>query len=111
MHRSRAGTTRSPAPTWSRRRDRAMTDRISPKQFQEAEGVKDWRVLGGDGGTAFFRTGSFAASARLVLAISELPGVDDQRLAVDVRHDGVTVRMITFTKDYAGMTRGHVELA
>jgi 4a-hydroxytetrahydrobiopterin dehydratase len=88
-----------------------MTDRISPKQFQEAEGVEDWRVLGGDGGTAFFRTGSFAASARLVLAISELPGVDDQRPAVDVRHDGVTVRMITFTKDYAGMTQGHVELA
>jgi 4a-hydroxytetrahydrobiopterin dehydratase len=88
-----------------------MTDRISPKQFQEAEGVEDWRVLGGDGGTAFFRTGSFAESARLVLAISGLPGVDDQRPAIDVRHDGVTVRMITFTKDYAGMTQGHVELA
>jgi 4a-hydroxytetrahydrobiopterin dehydratase len=88
-----------------------MTDRISPKQFQEAEGVEDWRVLGGDGGTAFFRTGSFAESTRLVLAISELPGVDDQRPAIDVRHDGVTVRMITFTKDYAGMTQGHVELA
>ena len=88
-----------------------MSDKISPKQFQEAEGVEDWRVLGGDGATAFFRSGSLAASARLVLAISELPGVDDQRPAIDVRQDGVTVRMITFTKDYAGMTRGHVELA
>jgi 4a-hydroxytetrahydrobiopterin dehydratase len=88
-----------------------MIEKISPKQFQEAEGVEDWRVLGGDGATAFFRTPSLAASARLVLAIGELPGVDDQHPAIDVRHDGVTVRMITFTKEYAGMTRGHVELA
>jgi 4a-hydroxytetrahydrobiopterin dehydratase len=88
-----------------------MIDQISPKQFHEAEGVEDWRVLGGDGATAYFRTGSFAAGARLVQAISELPRVDDQRPAIDVRHDGVTVRMITFTADYGGMTRGHVELA
>lgn len=88
-----------------------MNDAISPKQFYEAEGVEDWRVLGGDGATAYFRTPSFATSAKLVHAISALPGVDDQRPAVDVRHDGVTVRMITFTKDYAGMTQRHVELA
>jgi 4a-hydroxytetrahydrobiopterin dehydratase len=88
-----------------------MKDAISPKQFHEAEGVEDWRVLGGDGATAYFRTPSFATSAKLVQAISALPGVDDQRPAVDVRHDGVTVRMITFTKDYAGMTQRHVELA
>jgi 4a-hydroxytetrahydrobiopterin dehydratase len=88
-----------------------MTDAISPKQFHQAEGVEDWRVLGGDGATAYFRTPSFATSAKLVQAISALPGVDDQRPAVDVRHDGVTVRMITFTKDYAGMTQRHVELA
>ena len=43
--------------------------------------------------------------ARLVQAISELAGVDDLQPDVDVRQDGVTVRMITFTKDYAGMTR------
>ena len=88
-----------------------MKDAISPKQFHQAEGVEDWRVLGGDGATAYFRTPSFATSAKLVQAISALPGVDDERPAVDVRHDGVTVRMITFTKDYAGMTQRHVELA
>ena len=88
-----------------------MKDAISPKQFHEAEGVEDWRVLGGDGATAYFRTPSFATSAKLVQAISALPGVDDERPAVDVRPDGVTVRMITFTKDYAGMTQRHVELA
>ena len=88
-----------------------MTDRITPKQFTEAEGVEDWRILGGDGATAYFRTGSYAMGARLVQAIGELAGVDDQHPAIDVRRDGVTVRMITFTAGYAGMTTGHVELA
>ena len=88
-----------------------MKDAISPKQFHQADGTEDWRVLGGDGATAYFSTPSFATSARLVQAISALTGIDDERPAVDVRHDGVTVRMITFTKDYAGMTQRHVELA
>ena len=88
-----------------------MKDAISPKQFHQSDGVEDWRVLGGDGATAYFRTPSFETSAKLVQAISALPGVDDERPAVDVRHDGVTVRMIAFTKDYAGMTQRHVELA
>ena len=87
-----------------------MTDHISPKQFRESEGVEDWRVLG-DGANAFFRTGSFAAGARLVQAISELPGVDDHHPDIDVRHDGVTVRLITFTDDYGGMSRRDLELA
>jgi len=88
-----------------------MKDAISPKQFHQSEGVEDWRVLGGDGATAYFRTPSFGQSARFVQAISALPGVDHERPAVDVRNDGVTVRMITFTKEYAGMTQRHVELA
>ena len=88
-----------------------MIDGISPKQFHESEGAGDWRVLGGDGATAYFRTGSLAAGALLVQAISELPGVEDLRPDVDVRQNGVTVRMITFTADYAGMTRRHVDLA
>ena len=87
-----------------------MTDQISPKQIHESEGVADWRVLG-DGACAYFRTGSFAAGARLVQAMRSLPGVDDLHPDVDVRHNGVTVRMITITDDYAGMTRRHIELA
>jgi 4a-hydroxytetrahydrobiopterin dehydratase len=87
-----------------------MSDHISPTQFRESEGVDDWRVLG-DGANAYFRTGSFAAGARLVEAISELPGVDEQRPDVDVRHDGVTVRLLKISEDYAGMTRGIVEIA
>ena len=87
-----------------------MTDQISPKQFRESEGVEDWRVVG-DGANAFFRTGSLAAGARLVQAIGALPGVDDLRPDVDVRHDGVTVRMVAFIEGYGGMIQGHVELA
>jgi 4a-hydroxytetrahydrobiopterin dehydratase len=87
-----------------------MTDRLSPKQFQESAGVEDWRVLG-EGACAYFRTGSFAAGARLVQAIGELPGVDDHQPQVDVRHDGVTVRLITATDDYRGMSARDVELA
>ena len=87
-----------------------MTDQITPKQFRESEGVEDWRVLG-DGANAYFQTGSFAAAARLVQSISELPGVDDIRPDIDVRQDGVTVRMVAFIEGYGGMLRAHVDLA
>src|SRR3979411_2426689 len=81
-----------------------MTDYISPKQFHDSEGVEEWRVLS-DGACAYFRTTSFAASARFVQAISEMPGVDDHQPDIDVRHDGVTVRLITVTDDYWGMSK------
>jgi 4a-hydroxytetrahydrobiopterin dehydratase len=87
-----------------------MTDGISPKQFHEAGGVEDWRVVG-DGACAYFRTGSLAAGARLVRAISELPGVEDHAPDIDLRRDGVTVRLITYTDDYYGTSRRDVEAA
>ena len=87
-----------------------MTDRITARQFHEAEGVEDWRVLG-EGACTYFRTGSFAAGARLVQAISELPDLDDHHPDVDIRHAGVTVRLITITDDYYGMSQRDVELA
>jgi 4a-hydroxytetrahydrobiopterin dehydratase len=86
-----------------------MTDPISPSQFYEAEGVEDWRLTS-EGATAFFRTQSFAESARLVQVISELHGIEDHRPGIDVRHDGVTVHMITYTGDYFGPSRRDVEL-
>lgn len=87
-----------------------MTDSISPKQFHETEGVADWRLTS-EGATAFFRTRSFAESARFVLAISELPGVEAHRPGIDVRHDGVTIHTITYTNDYFGPSHRDVELA
>jgi 4a-hydroxytetrahydrobiopterin dehydratase len=87
-----------------------MTEKITPTQFRESEGVDDWRILG-DGANAYFRTRSLAESAELVRAIGELPGVDDHAPDIDVRPDGVTVRLVTFTEDYGGMTRRDLELA
>ena len=87
-----------------------MDDRITPKQFHEAEGTEDWRVIG-DGACAFFRTGTFAAAVRLVHAIGDLPGVDNHQPDVDVRQDGVTVRLVTMSDDYMGMTRRDIEIA
>jgi 4a-hydroxytetrahydrobiopterin dehydratase len=87
-----------------------VTDGITPKQFHESEGVDDWRVVG-DGACAYFPTTSFAASARLVQAIGDLPGVERHRPDVDVRHDGVTVRLLTYTEDYYGVSRRDVEMA
>jgi 4a-hydroxytetrahydrobiopterin dehydratase len=87
-----------------------MTDRISPKQFHESEGVEDWRVIG-DGACAYFRTGSSVAGARLVQAISQLPGVEDHKPDADLRYDGVTLRLITYTDDYYGVSQRDVEMA
>ena len=87
-----------------------MTDQITVRQFHEADGVGDWRVVS-DGACAYFRTGSFAEGARLVQAISELPGVEGHGPDVDMRGDGVTVRLITYTDNYYGMSRRDIELA
>jgi 4a-hydroxytetrahydrobiopterin dehydratase len=87
-----------------------MTERIGPRQFHRADGVEDWRILG-EGACTYFRTRSFAAGARLVQAISQLAGLDDHRPDVDLQHTGVTVRLITITDDYYGLSQRDVELA
>ncbi len=87
-----------------------MKDGITARQFRESEGVEDWPVVG-DGACAYFPTGSFAASARLVQAISELPGVEDHPPDIDIRPDGVTVRVITVADDWYGMSQRDIELA
>jgi len=89
----------------------AKAEQISPSQFVESEGVEDWRLVGSDGACAYFRAPSFAEGARLVHAISALPRVDEPQVAVDVRRDGVTVSLITITKDYFGVSTRDVELA
>jgi 4a-hydroxytetrahydrobiopterin dehydratase len=91
-------------------KEACMTDQITPSNFHEAEGIEDWRLTS-EGATAFFRTRSFAESARFVQAISELQGVEDHRPGIDVRHDGITVHMITYTDDYFGPSQRDVELA
>jgi len=87
-----------------------MSDWITMRTFHESDGVEDWRVVG-EGACAYFRTGSFAAGARLVNAISELTGVDDHQPDVDLRYDGVIVRLITVAPDYYGLSERDLELA
>jgi 4a-hydroxytetrahydrobiopterin dehydratase len=87
-----------------------MPDPISPRQFHETEGVEDWRVLA-DGAVAYFATGSFADGVRFVDAIAELPGLRPSQPDIDLRHDGVTVRLITIDGTFYGMTSRDVELA
>lgn len=85
-------------------------ERIRPQQFHETVGLGDWRVLG-EGACAYFRTGSLTVGARLVQAISELPGVEAGHPDIDVRYDSVTVRLITITSDYYGLSERDVDLA
>ena len=90
-----------------------MTDKsqpLTPTNFEATPGVEDWRVLS-EGACAFFSTRSFEESAGLVRAISEIAGVEDHPPAVDVRNGGVTVRLVTLTSDYMGMTEQDVEIA
>lgn len=61
-----------------------VTGRMRPQQFHEAIGLEDWRVLG-EGACAYFRTGSLAASAEFVQAISELTGPGECPPDVDLR--------------------------
>jgi 4a-hydroxytetrahydrobiopterin dehydratase len=65
----------------------------------------------GEGACTYFRTGSFAVGARLVHAIGELAGLDDHRPDIDLRYAGVTVRLITITPDYYGLSERDLELA
>jgi 4a-hydroxytetrahydrobiopterin dehydratase len=87
-----------------------MPDQISPREFHAAEGTADWRVVA-EGAVAFFRTESFAASARVVDAIAAIEGLDEHPPAIDIRRQGVTVRLIDATDDYMGMTTRELDRA
>jgi 4a-hydroxytetrahydrobiopterin dehydratase len=87
-----------------------MNDGITAREFHETAGTEDWRVLS-DGAHAFFRTGSLRESARLVGAIGELAEAAEHAPDVDIRREGVTVRLITVADDYFGMSRRDVKLA
>jgi 4a-hydroxytetrahydrobiopterin dehydratase len=87
-----------------------MSEQITARQFHHSGGVTDWRVTDG-GACAYFPTGSFAAGARLVQAIAELPGVAEHAPDVDVRPDGVFVRLFTAAPAPDGLSGRDVELA
>ncbi|MFG2822418.1 VOC family protein [Kitasatospora sp. NPDC048365] len=88
----------------------ATVQRIRPLAFHQAGGTEDWRVLG-DGACARFRTDGFAAGARFVHALAGLDLGDRPSPDVDLRADGVTVRLITLTDTFFGLTEDTVDLA
>jgi 4a-hydroxytetrahydrobiopterin dehydratase len=67
-----------------------MSETITPRRFHEV----DWRVVRNDA-CAHFRTGAFAAGVALVDAIGRLADATHHHPDVDLRSDGVTVRLRT----------------
>ena len=86
-----------------------MSERISARQFHAADGTGDWRLFP-EGASAFFRTGTFAASARLVQTIESLAPSGSEP-DVDIRSDGVTVLLRAFKSEAYGLTQADLELA
>jgi 4a-hydroxytetrahydrobiopterin dehydratase len=72
----------------------AMRDWVTPRQFSEAPGTEDWRVLM-YGACTYFRTASFAQGVQLVGAIGLLAAAVDHYPDIDLRPRGVSVRVMT----------------
>ena len=81
-----------------------MTETIKPQRFHEV----DWRVVRDDAST-HFRTGSFATGVALVQAIGKLADAANHHPDVDLRSNGVTVRLRPHDVD--GLSEREVELA
>ena len=65
-----------------------MSETITPRRFHDL----DWRVVRNDA-CPHFRTGSFAAGVALVDAIGRLADAANHHPDIDLRSDGVTVRL------------------
>jgi 4a-hydroxytetrahydrobiopterin dehydratase len=85
-----------------------MPERITPRQFQESDGVGDWRDVG-VGAYACFRTGSFATGVALVDGIGRLADALNHHPDVDLQYATVTVRL--FTHDILGLSDLDAQLA
>jgi len=81
-----------------------MSERIAPSRFHEL----DWRIVRDDA-CVHFRTGSFAAGVALVDAIGRLAADANLEADVDLRSDGVTVRLSTHGPGW--LSDGHLDLA
>jgi 4a-hydroxytetrahydrobiopterin dehydratase len=85
-----------------------MPERITPRQFQESDGVDDWREVG-IGACACFSTGSFAKGVSLVDEIGRLADAMNHHPDVDLQYATVTVRV--FTHDILGLSDLDAQLA
>jgi len=86
------------------------TGRITGRQFLSYEGVDDWRpIWGGGWACAYFRTGSFGTGVALVGRIGALAAAADHYPDIDLRPEGVTVRL--FSGTWEQLSQRDVELA
>ncbi|MQM24445.1 VOC family protein [Glycomyces albidus] len=85
-----------------------MTAFITPKQFHEADGVDDWRVLWSVA-FALYRTGDFATGVRLVDEIGRLAEAAGHHPDLNLRSAVLEVRLVT--KEHWSLTDADLELA
>jgi 4a-hydroxytetrahydrobiopterin dehydratase len=87
-----------------------MTEPMTPEQFHDAVGFDTWRVLlFFNGACTYYRTRSFAKGLALVNAIGELAEAADHHPDIDLRIEGVTVRLKSF--DVGWLTERDVKMA
>ncbi len=85
-----------------------MVDPLTPREFHEAVGIDDWRVLG-VGASAYYRTGSFANGVRFVNEIAELANAANHHPDVELRYSSVGVRLTTH--EVGALSERDVQLA
>ena len=71
-----------------------MAERITPKQFHDAAGVDDWRVLWSVA-FAVFRTGGFATGLKLVTEIGRIAEAAGHHPDLTLRSSVLEVRLVT----------------
>ena len=82
---------------------------VSADEFDQADGVGDWRfVLGAI--CADFRAGSFPAAAALAVSIADAAEAADHHPDIDIRYPD-RVRVVLTTHATGGLTMHDVELA
>jgi 4a-hydroxytetrahydrobiopterin dehydratase len=90
--------------------DGQKAERITGQQFLSFDGLEDWRpIFGGGWACAYFRTGSFQSGAALVERIGALAAAAAHYPDVDLRPEGVTVRL--FSGAWEQLSMSDVELA
>ena len=72
----------------------SMAERITPRQFHDADGVDDWRVLWSVA-FAVFRTGDFATGVKLVAEIGRLADAAGHHPDLNLRAGVLEVRLVT----------------
>ncbi|MGH9229336.1 MAG: VOC family protein [Acidimicrobiales bacterium] len=92
--------------TWAGYETDLPGDLLTPRQFEQADGVDDWRVL--QGASTYYPTASFAQGVELVAAAASLADEAGKPLHADLRYPGVTLRV--GTPEDGWLDPGFVEL-